>query len=75
MLGVLGEQARAFTQGDGAPGLADGDLRAKQAGAVFALQGNQVPAAVQDRDGQGCSADFTTDGKGLPGQVNGDFQG
>jgi len=75
LLGVQGQQAGAFAQGDGAPGFADGDLGAQQAGAVFALQGDQVPAGVQYRDGQGRRGDGPPCVDGLVDQVDCDFQG
>ena len=75
LLCVQRQQARAFAQCDGAPGFADGNVRAQQARAIFALQGDQMPTGIQYRNGQRCRADCTPRGDGLVDQVDCDFQG
>src|SRR5579859_3813834 len=50
--GAAGEFAAAEAHAEGAPGLAAGDLRAQQAGAVLALRRLQLAAGVEHHDGQ-----------------------
>src|SRR5499433_2553911 len=47
-----GERARAEAHAERAPGLAEGDVEAQEAGLVLALERDQVPARVEHGDGQ-----------------------
>src|SRR6516225_4244287 len=47
-----GERARSEAHAERAPGLADGDVEAQEAGLVLALERDQVPAPVQHGDGE-----------------------
>src|SRR5690606_5638495 len=61
LLSVGGNQARALTQRQCPPGLANGNLWAQQAGTVFTLQADQVPAGIQYRHRQRCGRELPTD--------------
>src|SRR5262249_14007205 len=47
-----GERARAEAHAERAPGLAEGDVEAQEAGLVLALERDQVSAGVEHGDGQ-----------------------
>src|SRR5215472_6259956 len=47
-----GERTRAETHAERAPGLAEGDVEAQEAGLVLALERDQVSAGVEHGDGQ-----------------------
>ena len=63
---ALGEGPRADAHAEGAPGLAQRDLRAEDAGAVLAPEGLEVSAAVEDGHGQRCAARLAAPARGPP---------
>src|SRR4029077_12844568 len=49
------ERARTEAHAERAPGLAEGNVEAQEAGLVLALEGDQVSAGVEHADGQRCA--------------------